>query len=112
MFGLFCMIIGYFVLVGIPFLSLLAFILLRFKAFEIFFKSHRRKIEWALFLLPLYALVIVILGHASLHAKEGYALPLYISMGVGYTILGAVLIAILALIINTIRKGFDFGGIR
>ena len=63
--------------------------------------------EFLFALTPLYAIVIIIFGHLSIRAKDGYGKWLYMSMGFGYLIIGVIIMRVLYFIIH-----FDLGGIR
>lgn len=69
-------------------------------------------IEFLVYLIPLYSLIIVILGHKSKSANEGYGLWLNISMGVGYLVIASVIIFILFILYTLFTGGFNLGGIR
>jgi len=71
-----------------------------------------RFIEFLVYLIPLYSLIIVILGHKSKNANEGYGLWLNISMGVGYLVIASVIIFILFILYKLFTEGLNLGGIR
>ncbi|MDH5178164.1 MAG: hypothetical protein OEZ39_02000 [Gammaproteobacteria bacterium] len=64
--------------------------------------------EILVYLIPVYAIVIIVLGHLSIKAKEGYGLWLQVSMGLGYLIWAGIIFFIVLLI----SRGIDLSGIR
>ena len=71
-----------------------------------------RLMEVLVYLIPLYSLIIVILGHKSKNANEAYGIWLNISMGVGYFVISAVVMVIIFIIYKLFTEGFNLGGIR
>ncbi|MCW8899097.1 MAG: hypothetical protein OQK95_00290 [Gammaproteobacteria bacterium] len=73
---------------------------------------YSRFLELLIYLIPLYALIIVILGHKSINENEGYGLWLKISMGVGYLIITGIILFIIFIVYKFITEGLNLGGIR
>ena len=75
-------------------------------------RIYIRFMELLVYLIPLYALIIVILGHKSININEGYGLWLKISMGVGYLVITSIVLFIIFIVYNLFTKGLNLGGIR
>ncbi len=71
-----------------------------------------RFLELLVYFIPLYSLIIVILGHKSKNANEGYGLWLNISMGIGYLVISCVVLFATFILYKLLTEGLNLGGIR
>ncbi len=112
MFGKIAIILAVFMVLVFPVSFLLSSTIDRLASMLPTLKMFFRYIEFVSYLIPVYAIIVVTLGHKSIAHEEGYGMWLKVSMGVSYFVITMVVLFIIFIIYKLMTEGLNLGGIR